>query len=357
MGYYNIKTFLILLFLIDAYICFPQVLKYPKKKTKTTIFITRTLFKRITLTHTTTTTKTKTNTVIETSTSTATQTTTNTVFETSTSTTTETITNTVFETATNTLTCSPTQWLSDFSQKDQTWNIIKNSYGKDNRMYELINNKYTMKVYYPNGSYIPSLSNPIGGTGFYASPLFLENAKKVTFEYEVFFPDNFNFVKGGKLPGLFGGNYNCSGGIDLNKGDCFSSRYMFRENGNGELYLYLNKSNQNSHYCDSSNIICNDLYGDSIGRGLFSFETGIWTKLRQTIKLNSIDNFDGEIYIDINDINVVYINDLKLRSYNFTNFIGIFFDTFFGGSTSDWATPFDQYIYYKNFRLNIDEKL
>lgn len=30
-------------------------------------------------------------------------------------------------------------------------------------------------------------------------------------EYQVFFPTNFNYNKGGKLPGMYGGNYMCSG--------------------------------------------------------------------------------------------------------------------------------------------------
>jgi hypothetical protein len=40
--------------------------------------------------------------------------------------------------------------------------------------------------------------------GFYAVPMDLTNAKSVNLEYKVFFPSGFNFVKGGKLPGLYG---------------------------------------------------------------------------------------------------------------------------------------------------------
>lgn len=32
-------------------------------------------------------------------------------------------------------------------------------------------------------------------------------------------------------------------------------------------------------------------------------------------------------------------------------FIGLFFSTFFGGHTSDWATPKDQYTYFKGFKM------
>lgn len=36
-------------------------------------------------------------------------------------------------------------------------------------------------------------------------------------------------------------------------------------------------------------------------------------------------------------------------------FIGLFFSTFFGGHTSDWATPKDQYTYYKDFQMWVSE--
>jgi hypothetical protein len=45
--------------------------------------------------------------------------------------------------------------------------------------------------------------------------------------YKIFFPSDFDFVKGGKLPGLFGGRPGCSGG-DAGK-DCFSTRFMVHQ--------------------------------------------------------------------------------------------------------------------------------
>jgi hypothetical protein len=32
-------------------------------------------------------------------------------------------------------------------------------------------------------------------------------------------------------------------------------------------------------------------------------------------------------------------------------FIGLFFSTFFGGHTADWATPKEQVTYYKDFEM------
>lgn len=91
-----------------------------------------------------------------------------------------------------------------------------------------------LQVLYPKGSSNPG-SNPIGGADFYASPLPLDNATNVTLEYSVLFPADFDFVKGGKLPGLYGGHEACSGGAEAE--ECFSTRLMWRKGGMGELYL------------------------------------------------------------------------------------------------------------------------
>ena len=57
---------------------------------------------------------------------------------------------------------------------------------------------------YPKGSFKPANSGNVGGTGFYATPIDLSKARRVTLEYKIFFESGFDFVKGGKLPGLFG---------------------------------------------------------------------------------------------------------------------------------------------------------
>lgn len=69
-------------------------------------------------------------------------------------------------------------------------------------------------------------------------------------KYSVFFPAGFEFVKGGKLPGLYGGKTGCTGG-DLAI-DCFSTRLMWREAGQGELYLYVNREAQDPSICEIS---------------------------------------------------------------------------------------------------------
>jgi hypothetical protein len=81
-------------------------------------------------------------------------------------------------------------------------------------------------------------------------------AVDVTLQYDVYFPSSLHWDThgsysnaGGKLPGLYGGNPQCSGGRDTE--NCFSTRYMWREDGHGELYMYFPQSNyhQNDVSC------------------------------------------------------------------------------------------------------------
>ena len=91
-----------------------------------------------------------------------------------------------------------------------------------------------LQLFYPQDSINPG-NSPQGGADFYATPLPLADVSNVTLEYSVFFPSNFDWVLGGKLPGLYGGHMTCSGGDDATQ--CFSTRLMWRSGGAGELYL------------------------------------------------------------------------------------------------------------------------
>jgi hypothetical protein len=61
--------------------------------------------------------------------------------------------------------------------------------------------------------------------------------------YQVRFPEGFDFVKGGKLPGLYGGTMH-SGGDIPNGTNGFSTHYMWRTGEEGEVYAYLPTSEE-----------------------------------------------------------------------------------------------------------------
>ncbi len=65
-----------------------------------------------------------------------------------------------------------------------------------------------------------------------------EGNKQIELSYIVRFDKEFEFVKGGKLPGLCGGPESVTGGRPANGKNGFSARIMWRRDGRGEAYLY-----------------------------------------------------------------------------------------------------------------------
>ncbi|KAG8708505.1 hypothetical protein FRC09_001213, partial [Ceratobasidium sp. 395] len=180
--------------------------------------------------------------------------------------------------------------------------------------------KQSIEVFFSKGSY--AFMGTPGGISFYAYVMFLQlffwatglmfflsygpsdltRATELTFGYSIMFEEGFDFVRGGKLPGLYGGDsddnaFGCSGGrYDLG---CFSTRFMWREDGAGELYTYLPKLPANEALCSKASIpgrtICGEDYGTSFGRGSFYFKAGQWNTVAQRIKLNTPGVANGEL--------------------------------------------------------------
>ncbi|KAF8211981.1 hypothetical protein K438DRAFT_1805753 [Mycena galopus ATCC 62051] len=169
---------------------------------------------------------------------------------------------------------------------------------------------------------------------------------------------------GGKLPGLYGGNSDddavgCSGGHHSDS--CYSARFMWRTNGMGELYTYLPPSftvNNSTKVCQYPPFsTCNPTYGASIGRGSFNFTPGVWNTVSQRVQLNDVGSTDGEIQVWANGNSVIDVSGLVLRNSSDGKHRGMMMQTFFGGSTSDWASPKTQDAYFSDFSVAIIDLL
>ncbi len=195
------------------------------------------------------------------------------------------------------------------------------------------------KVSYPRGSASPLVTHtegtPLGGTQFYAD-LQLTPQTSLYLRYYVYFPKNFKFVRGGKLPGLFGGWVNSGGNIPDGRNG-FSIRYMWREEGLGEVYAYLPTSSD---------------YGTSIQRGAWSFETGKWYLLEQAVFLNNPGKADGSIRVWVDEKEVINEKGILFRRINSLLIEGIMFSTFFGGADLSWVTPVDTYALFACFAVS-----
>jgi len=169
--------------------------------------------------------------------------------------------------------------------------------------------------------------------------------------YEVAFNTGFDWVKGGKLPGIRGGPdpNGCDGGSQPNGTDCFSTRTMWRTNGEGEVYAYIP---QKDSICNNPNFICNSDFGISIQRGSFSFQDSSWNRITLLVLLNSPTSVDnGYVALYYNDVLALSQGGLQIRGGNDIDANGLFFSTFFGGDDSSWAPSTDQRAYFRNFQL------
>lgn len=243
------------------------------------------------------------------------------------------------------LTQTSNLWTSQLENPDwkEQWQVKnKGSWGWENL--EIIADETgkfdrIIRVRYPAGSSSPRASRregaPLGGSQFYAD-LGIESQERLRLSYFVRFSDNFDFVKGGKLPGLFGGSGN-SGGDTPDGTDGFSTRYMWRKQGAGELYAYLPTS---------------DEYGTSIGRGNWQFRSGVWYHLEQVVTLNEPTRNNGRVQVFVDGVQVLDEEGLTFRTTEDLKIEGIFFSTFFGGGDSSWATPNDVYIDFAEFSVS-----
>ena len=237
-------------------------------------------------------------------------------------------------------------WNGSFETSNwrKKWNLSSQKWGLENTATipdETGRFKKVLRVRYPAGSASPAVARtgaPSGGVQFHSR--FNLNSNKVSMNhlrlrYFLRFSNDFEFVKGGKLPGFYGGIGN-SGGKIPDGSDGFSSRLMWRKNGEGEVYAYLPSSKD---------------YGTSIGRGRWTFKPGVWHQVEQEIKLNDSTKSNGWVKVWIDNALVLNQEDLKWRTNSDLTIDGIFFSTFFGGSDASWSTPKEVYIDFAEFAI------
>ncbi|MFW6016477.1 MAG: polysaccharide lyase, partial [bacterium] len=123
----------------------------------------------------------------------------------------------------------------------------------------------------------------------------------------------------------------------LGKNDGFSARYMWRNEGEYELYLYWSGQS--------------DKYGDMIRPNKY-FEKGVWHTLKQYISLNIPGENNGIIELWLDDKKIYARDDLKFRLAKANWQIDYFlFSTFYGGNTKEWAPEKNNYIRFSDFKI------
>src|SRR2546421_12897987 len=138
-------------------------------------------------------------------------------------------------------------------------------------------------------------------------------ARVLDLKYHLRFPSGFDFGKGGKLPGLYGGKIGEeSGGVH---GNGFSTRYMWRSPSKGELYFYSPTGSG---------------FGKDLGLGKWRFAAdGRWHSVEQLV-----DRAAQKITIWYDGKQVFSTGVSGISAIPFS---GVFVSTFFGGHDQSWG--------------------
>jgi len=203
----------------------------------------------------------------------------------------------------------------------------------------------SLRVFYPAGCLGPSGTGGAAPCGAqWRAPLSTMRDTLMS-RYRVFFPQGFQWTKGGKLPGLCGSQCN-TGGNPPSGTDGWSARIMWRAAGQLTMYLYY--PGQNGTY--GTDLV----WRDSTGKTL-AVETGRWHELVTRISLNTPGTnggaglsdgrvqawFDGHLAVDS--------SGFRFRDRDSMHVNQFYFSTFFGGSTSDFSPASDNRIFFDDF--------
>ena len=187
-----------------------------------------------------------------------------------------------------------------------------------------------------------------GMTGVYASPSPWFPSDALELRYAVKFAPGFDFVLGGKLPGLQMGSTASAHGGDYSSGAA-SARIMWREGGQAEVYAYPASGAPRSA---AFRAVARDTgMGLSMWRGFASFRAGVWNTVRLRVRLNTPGKEDGSVGVWVNGTGRE-LSGMAWRGSKPIQLTAITLDTFFGGSEKRYAPPADQTASFAGFGLS-----
>jgi hypothetical protein len=197
-----------------------------------------------------------------------------------------------------------------------------------------------LEVSLPKGSLGPrATTGTPGGVGFQWRPAGLTTAKAACLSYSVWLPDDFDFKRGGTLPGLFGVAEDRRGA----ERSAFAVRFMWRDAGAGELLTTLPVAGMTGY----------DQRTSTSDSDAFRLQTGRWRRLEQEVVLNTPEKKDGAIKVWADGRLVVDRKNVMLRETASGAFAGVQADAHYGGGDSSFIAPKDTMLRLTPFQLRV----
>lgn len=162
-------------------------------------------------------------------------------------------------------------------------------------------------------------------------------------KYKLFIPKGFDFVKGGKLPGLAGGTGNTGGLVPTGR-DGWSVRFMFKEAGKLCAYAYYPGMREQ--------------FGEKMflkkGEQFFRLPIDQWVEITLKIEMNDPDRENGSLECRVDDELLLQKDDMEFRRSEDLAIDHFLFSTFFGGADKSWAPENDCELYFKDIVVSGD---
>lgn len=211
----------------------------------------------------------------------------------------------------------------------------------------------SLRLLYPEGSVGPSDST---GGGAQWNFNLDQSYDELYLSYRVKFGESFDFVRGGKLPGLAGGTAN-SGGNPPDGTDGWSARMMWRTNGSGGSPATGDTANlvQYVYHPDQPGTFGEDFrYDDGPDSQWQAFEDDRWYQLQHRVVMNTPGQNDGLIQGWVDGELVMEAQGLRFRDTADFPIDQVFFSTFFGGGDPSWAPTKDEFVYFDDFVVSTE---
>lgn len=170
-------------------------------------------------------------------------------------------------------------------------------------------------------------------------------------QFKVQFESDFEFVKGGKLPGLCGSQ--CKTGGNIPSGDDgWSARHMWRAGGDAVQYLY---------YFGQPGTYGLDVPFDDGTSGQLSFALSQWATITEQVILNTVNtkgtpeltddvgNADGKVCSWFNNELSACDSGYVFRTRDTMHVNYFYLSTFHGGSDATWAPTKDVHVRFDDF--------
>ncbi len=188
------------------------------------------------------------------------------------------------------------------------------------------------------------LKDEIGQAGGTICDIEINKGTEYILSYKVKFQSDFEWTKGGKLPGLGGGEV-YAGGQDVSVGDGWSFRPVWH------YYAGINDDKPfiapYAYYVDQPGI-----YGNEFGKR-YTIKDNKWYKIWIHIKMNTNQNSDGKLHMKINNSTVYYNSSFRWVTDDHGREIDeLMWDIFRGGVGSDYMASEDNLIYFDDFVID-----